>query len=156
MSESFMVDMRCAIDGQAFRVVFDKADRSKKWRIASVLPHVAVQTGPTAAAPAISELEADDLDWSGWHCPICGYGRTAVPREFFRCGECQEFICGAKVRTVGSDIQTVECRPGCNGTGRLTGQIISYPGTMKSPDLLGAPAPVIRLPGANAGELSQP
>ncbi len=153
MSESFLVNMRCAIDGQAFRVVFDKADRSRRWRIASVLHTGAVQTEASATAPAMSALEAGDLDWSGWHCPVCGIDDD---RGFFLCGTCQEFICAAKTRAISPEINTYECHPGCEGAGRLTGEIASYQGTKKSSDLLDAPAPVIRLPGANAGELSQP
>lgn len=142
--------MRCAIDGQAFRVAFDRSDPGKKWRIARIAQTSALRANLAGGAPEATAptLETNDVDWSGWYCAACGHGREQVTQMFFQCSSCHELICGAKVRTLSPGIDTVECRPGCDGSGRLTGQISSYvrgvgeggstPGAISEP---GAPRP---------------
>lgn len=159
MSEAFVVDMRCAMDSQAFGVILDRADGSKKWRISRVAPAgaaVSAQNAPSAAETTMSSLDAQEVDWSGWHCPICGYGRNGEGRRFLQCGTCQEFVCGAKVRSVGQDIETYECHPGCEGSGQVSGEMSRYRGALKPRDLLGPPARDRPLPSASSREPPRP
>lgn len=145
--------MRCAIDDRAFRVVFDRSDPSKKWRIARISESTAVYEDATGGMPEgkAPSLEATEMDWSGWYCPACGHGREEVARTFFQCSTCHELICGAKVRTLGPGIDTVECRPGCDGSGRLTGEIASYAGVATSMAALGPANTAVQLPGLIPG-----
>lgn len=155
MSESFVIGMRCAIDGQAFRVAFDRSDPSKKWRIVRISEAAAVRDDVAGGAleTAAPTINAGEVDWSGWYCAGCGHGREQVAHTFFQCTSCHELICGAKVRTLGPDIHTVECRPGCDGSGRLTGQISSYAGSWGKPALLQERSTDVALPGPRTGEL---
>lgn len=130
-ASSFTVPMRCSLDGRPFRVEFTRPDSSKKWRIDRVSPGmrvVATVGSADTTQTAAPKLRSDEVDWAGWHCAVCGYGR-ANEGQFVQCGTCRDLICGATVRNLDEQIRTFECHPTCGGAGRITGDIQDYSGT---------------------------
>ncbi|MEP7286475.1 MAG: hypothetical protein ABI947_11970 [Chloroflexota bacterium] len=71
-----------------------------------------------------------DFSFVGWYCPCCGYGKdTAVDTRFFRCGRCQEYICGARIQRLADGRQSFACHDRCGNQGFMgTGSMTSLSG----------------------------
>jgi len=71
-------------------------------------------------------FEADDFDFSGWFCPVCGHrAHDAIP-TFVRCGTCGGLLCASRVWSLPDGSIMFACHDGCGGTGSVNGVIESY------------------------------
>lgn len=124
---SVTIPMRCGKTGGRFRVIFTREDSKRRFRVQAVRLGSSISAtsssakGGSAAGQTI--LTDDGVDWNGWYCPACQYGKDS-PAEFVRCNSCNELVCGATIRELRDGVKTFECF--CGGSGRIGGTIEQY------------------------------
>ena len=60
---------------------------------------------------------ADELDWSGFRCGVCGNGHAI---RFVYCGGCRSYICLARAIAIDGGGWTFQCYDACGGSGEIT------------------------------------
>ncbi len=62
----------------------------------------------------------EEFNFNGWYCPCCGYGKDEpVEFRFVRCGRCNEYVCGARVRRMPDGKIFFRCHDKCGHSGIL-------------------------------------
>lgn len=143
-TEKRKIPFRCAVTGKIFSAVFVRANPREKFKIvemekATVMKSGAVTNvhseghGETRGPQQQTEtFKVDDFDFTKWHCLHCGLNlKEQVSICFVRCGDCQENVCGGRVRVEGTwkQKQIFSCHDGCGSEGVLEGRIESYDGS---------------------------
>ena len=109
---------RCSISGKPFWCALRKTDKFRIERIDEVAPD-----SELANIDRDLSLSPDDVDFTGFYCPICGFDSRSSAHAFIRCGQCSRLVCGATARTVNAGS---EFRCFCGNFGLLSGSIDSY------------------------------
>lgn len=139
--DELTITMRCAANGGRFRVILDRASPNHRFRIREIRSGTSVSVGVSVdtVTPASSpRWQAEDLDWSGWHCGCCD-----TPGRFAYCPGCRELVCGANIRRIG-ERDSFACYAQCGYSGLIEGTIQEYDATPSSVQALNASAaPVI-------------
>ncbi len=86
------IAFKCSKTGESFGVLLEKSD---KYRITQI-----DKAGEGTSDFKPFALEAEDVDFSGFYCPCCGFDSSKGIYSFIRCGKCGELICGSSTRKV--------------------------------------------------------
>jgi len=130
MAEQRMVQFRCAETGKLFFVFFVKQSPSHTFQVVSVSrersapSRVSQDHSLQNSSRTETSFDASDFDWTDWFCPYCGHKDT-----FVKCGQCQEVVCGGRVRELQDGTKSYACHDGCGSTGKIEGHIESYKGS---------------------------
>lgn len=159
MRDPISIPMRCAVTGGRFHACFTWSPAREQYVLFSMMavpgreaaspapPPRGPASGPVARPPAAPaavdspgpirgglapavEFKPTEVDFTGFHCPHCGYGKTQPVRKhsFIKCGKCRELVCGARlVVEDGKDI--FQCHASCGSRDALSGGTLeSYSG----------------------------
>jgi hypothetical protein len=79
--------------------------------------------GPPTFKESPQEFNLKEFSFSGFSCPVCGYGEehplTAGVR-YVKCGKCKRLVCGVGLSKAG-DSMTFRCYDECGGGGTWDG-----------------------------------
>ena len=125
--ESRTIRFRCAVTGERFAGIFERADPKSLLRVARI-----DRLGPDAGRPGTGlaglfagtarrgdvTVPVDEIDWSHLTCPCCG-----DDSGYTRCGRCRELVCDGRSH-MGADGRTVfTCCASCGECGVVTGPL---------------------------------
>lgn len=131
----------CAQNGAEFFVLFKRTSAGEKFRITSIdiVPQLRTIVSRDARAqmrsqPHLKTFSANEFDVSGWQCPYCRHGASAVKFLFVKCAKCNRLVCGSRVISISNGPNTFHCTPECSGSGVLSGEIENYDAKAALPD----------------------
>lgn len=130
--EQRRIQFRCGETGRLFFVFLARHSPSHAFQIVSVSKEKNAFSGGCQehsvqnSNRAEKSFDASDFDWTGWFCPYCGHRDT-----FFQCGQCQELVCGRRVRQLQDGTLSFACHDRCGHTGKITGHIKSFKGSQE-------------------------
>lgn len=128
------VEFRCAKTGEKFIAMLIRHSVNHKYTIQSMMKTdqsaASVESAVYAAtlnSVKTTDVDHNDVTWSGWYCPCCDHRRTPESdTDFIHCGKCREFICGGRCHTLDDESTMFACTNACGNSGKITGTIDSY------------------------------
>ena len=145
--KQMIIPFRCANHGKPFNAVLTQQSPNHRFQIERMEyggGGAAVSSGADGeeAATFSRDIPMSQIDFAGWYCPHCSFGKGAKDDAFARCGKCQELICGGRIRRLDAGSKIFSCHDGCGGGGLLAGEITSYQARTSDPaGLLGYARP---------------
>lgn len=77
--------------------------------------------GSSSLKESPQEFNLSKFNFSGFSCPVCGYGEKAPLTQgiaYVKCGKCNELACGVRVSEVRGSL-AFRCHDKCGGGGML-------------------------------------
>jgi len=79
------------------------------------------QPPPSSKRQPAENYDLSEFDFTGFYCPCCGHGKTAVQHRFIRCSRCHELVCGARVKQTPDGRLAFACYDRCGNRGFISG-----------------------------------
>lgn len=145
--KQMIIPFRCATNGRPFNAVLTQQSPNHRFQIERMERGgggAVASSGADGeeAATFSRDIPMSQIDFAGWFCPHCSFGKSSNVEPFARCGKCQELICGGRIRRLDAGSKIFSCHDGCGGGGLLAGEITSYQARTSDPaGLLGYARP---------------
>jgi len=128
------VEFQCVKSGEKFIAMLIRHSNKHKYTIQSMMKtdqsNASVESAVHAAtlnSVKTTDVDHNDVTWSGWYCPCCEHRRTPeIGIEFIHCGRCGNFVCGGRCHKLEDGSEMFACSNACGNSGKITGTIDSF------------------------------
>jgi hypothetical protein len=134
--ERYVLQFRCAKNGQPFSVAFQRDSSQDNFKIISIWITELLQettdlkqkNSQNNSQQIDNQIDSSNFDFTDWYCPHCSHRRNGKISEFLHCGSCRELVCGGRIKSLSDETFFFSCHNGCGGKGKLEVGTISFQG----------------------------
>lgn len=128
--DSLRIDLRCAVTGKLFSILFNRESLVKKYKISKII------TDDKDSRPGFDslsntkalEVDIDEIEISDIQCPYCEGGEWCI----IKCG-CGELSCAGGIKKIGD--QYLHICPWCGTKGYVSGEIDKLSGELEGREI---------------------